>query len=42
VDAASKAFAARRMNRAIAQAIAGRRVDEVAAAPRGGGGGGGE
>ncbi len=37
VDAASKAFAARRMNRAIAQAIAGRRVDEVAAAPRGGG-----
>jgi molecular chaperone HscA len=37
VDMASKAFAARRMNRAIAQAIAGRRVDEVAAAPRGGG-----
>jgi molecular chaperone HscA len=37
VDAASKAFAARRMNRAIAQAIAGRRVDEVAASPRGGG-----
>ena len=32
LDAASKAFATRRMNRAIARAIAGRAVDEVSSA----------